>query len=183
LGGAAAVPAGDGAPLDPSQEEELWVGRPSWRHYYPLWILWTLGALVFAIFGIWLRHNVSWLSGRWSAYTIALIILLSGLYVLIRVVLKVYGLRYRLTTQRLFIERGLIARSIDQTELIRVDDVRVRQGVFDRIFGVGTVEVMSTDVSDAQASIVGVENPQQIAEHIRQHMRILRRKSLFIERL
>ena len=64
-----------------------------------------------------------------------------------------------------------------------MDDVRVTQGLVDRIVGCGTVEVISTDMSDARLNLVGVADPDKIAEHIRQCMRTLRKKSLFVENL
>jgi hypothetical protein len=60
-----------------------------------------------------------------------------GLFLLARAWYLVASTRYRLTTQRLFAETGLIAKNLEEVELFRVKDVTLRQGVLDRLLGVG----------------------------------------------
>jgi len=81
------------------------------------------------------------------------------------------------------LERGILSQTIDQTELIRVDDVRVRKSLLDRVFGLGDVEITSTDASDRLVVLEGIRDPDQVAEDIRSRMRSLRKSSLFIENL
>ena len=180
---AGSLPTGDGAPNDPAQEHDLWAGRTSWKHYLGRLLLWAVGSLVVAIL-------LGWLQSRWEPLTFwaalgwtLLIVLVSGVIVFATIALKVLGCRYRISTQRLFIERGILSRTVDQTELIRVDDVRLFKSLLDRVCGLGTVIVRSTDATDSETVIAGVADPEQVAEAIRQHMRTLRRKSLFVENL
>lgn len=70
-----------------------------------------------------------------------------GLILLIRVWYKTASVQYRLTTQRLFLRTGLIAKQIEEVELFRVKDVTVTQNVMQRLLGVGTITVISTDDS------------------------------------
>lgn len=177
------LPAGDGAPIDPAREQDIWAGRTSWKHYLGRVLLWAAGCILLAIL-------VGWLQSGWEALTFwaavgwtLLIVVVAGVIVFGGIALKVLSCRYRVSTQRLFIERGIFSRTVDQTELIRVDDVRLYKGVLDRICGLGTVIVRSTDASDNETVIAGVADPEQVAEAIRQHMRTLRRKSLFVENL
>ena len=166
---------GDGAAIDPSEENEVWQGHTSWKHFVDLALValgWSVIALIVAIIA---SPTVGWV--------ISLLALLGWFYVFGRIVFAVLNCNYRLTTQRLFIERGILSRTIDQAELIRVDDVRIHKSLLNRFCGLGTVEVLSTDVSDREVKIVGVENPEFLADSIRQNMRLLRRKSLFIENL
>lgn len=87
------------------------------------------------------------------------------------------GLRYWLTIDRLFIRRGLLSVTTDQTELIRVDDIRVRQGLLDRLFGIGNVEVIAnSDASDGDVTLIGVIDPMHVAELIRTGMQNARRR-------
>ena len=67
--------------------------------------------------------------------------------------------------------------------MIRVDDLRIRKTLPDRILGLGSIEVLSTDQTDRSMVIEGVRGPEAIAEHIRRNMRAMRRKSLFVENL
>jgi len=60
---------------------------------------------------------------------IALVPLACGVLLLLRVWIRVKSCHYRLTTQRLFVRRGWLARRVDELELYRVKDVVVNQGI------------------------------------------------------
>ncbi len=131
-----AIPAGDGAPLDPACEEELWAGRTHWQHHFSFIFIALIGDVVawflIAKIGNW---------GEWNSSSVYLTGLLVTTAIFITTVgwigQKILSRRYRLTGQRLFIEKGILSQTIDQTELIRVDDVRLRKKLVDRIFGLG----------------------------------------------
>lgn len=177
------IGAGDGAALDPGAETELWTGRTQWKHYAGRLVLWVVGNILVAVLLGWLASHVGWLTARGVFWVIVGIIVVSGILVVGRVFIRILGLRYRLTTQRLFIERGILSRTVDQTELIRVDDVRLYKSFLDRLFGLGSVAILSTDATDREILIEGIAEAEQVAEAIRAHMRVLRRKSLFVENL
>jgi uncharacterized membrane protein YdbT with pleckstrin-like domain len=99
------------------------------------------------------------------------------------VAVKVLGTKYRLTSQRLFICRGILSQTTDQTELIRVDDVSLFKTFFGRLLNVGTVTMLTTDATDRQVKMEGISDPDQVAEAIRSRMRTLRGKSLYVENL
>jgi membrane protein YdbS with pleckstrin-like domain len=167
----------------PTPETELWAGRTSWRHYIgriTLWLLLNVGA--FVLLG-WIASREDWLARRGALWTALIVLGASTLIMLLPVFLRIYSRRYRLTSQRLFIEVGILSRTIDQSELIRVDDVRVHKTLFDRIFGLGTVTLISTDVSNREVVIEGVASPDTVAEAVRGHMRAQRGKALFVENL
>lgn len=163
------------------EELELWHGRTSWRNHARTWLLWAV--VVVLLLWAWL-HFRSQVEGAWLGKTVFLLILASGLGLFVPTAWQVYGTRYRLTNQRLFVGRGILGKTTDQTELIRVDDIRVHQTLLNRIFGVGDIELISTDPSEPSTRLVGVSGPAEIAEHVREHMRSLRMKrSLFVEHL
>lgn len=162
---------GDGAAIDPGKEAKLWSGRTSWKHF----IHWVL---------LWVVISVALFYFHWfNSSTTLIIVAILALAVAIRMAINIFSNRYRLTTQRIFVDRGLLNQVVDQTELIRVDDVRVYKNLFHRILGLGTVEVISTDSTDNNMRIVGVSRPDEVAEAIRTHMRVLRKRSLFVENL
>ncbi len=175
--------AGDGAPLQTEAETAIWVGRTHWKHYAGRLMLWLAGNIVLAVLLAWLTSRVEWLEGAHAAWAVAGVFVISGLVVVGKVIFIVISHRYRLTSQRLFIERGILSRTIDQTELIRVDDVRIYKSMLDRIFGLGTVAILSTDTSDREVVIEGIPEADKLAESIRGRMRAMRRKSLFVENL
>jgi uncharacterized membrane protein YdbT with pleckstrin-like domain len=136
------------------------------------------------VLGVWLLGSLAGAPGRAVALVVAAPIVLSGVFYGTKLLLRIAGRRYWLTTDRLFIERGILSRTTDQTELIRVDDVRVHKTLADRIFGLGTVQVLSTDITDRAAALEGVLGVDELAEQVRSRMRALRSKSsLFIESL
>lgn len=175
---------GNGTALDPGAETDIWTGRTRWQHYTGRLALWLVGNIIVIVLVIWLGRRIEWLTFRAGFAIVVVILLVSGLEMVVRrVFLNVLKHRYRLTTQRLFIERGILSRTVDQTELIRVDDVRLYKGFLDRAFGLGSVAVVSTDATDREVMIEGIAEPEKVAEEIRTRMRTMRRKSLFVENL
>ena len=161
--------------LDPESEDDLWQGRSSWKFYADLIVVavgWTVIAAI-----VWFT------TPRWLGWFVLIMALAGWVYVAGRVAHGLLNHHYRLTTQRLFIERGILSRTIDQAELIRIDDVRIHKTLMNRLTGVGSVELFSTDASDRQVTIWGVEKPEELAESIRDNMRRLRQRSLFVESL
>ncbi len=173
-----ATDAGDREP-----ETDIWSGRTSWKHFAGRIMLWILGNVAVAVLLGILASTIEALTS-WHVFLVVLVIvLLSGAWVVGRIALGILGCHYRLTTERLFIERGILSRTTDQTELIRVDDVGMHKSMLDRIFGLGTVAIMSTDATDNALLIEGISEPEKVTEAIRSRMRALRRRSLFVENL
>ena len=182
-GGAAPEPALTApAPSSQEPEEELWKGRCSikaWGHLWILWVLW-MGGLVFAYFKI--RPESGYTGIGHSAY-----LALAGLpflFILWSWLSEWLGTRYRLTNYRLFKETGILSRSMNELELLRVDDVSVRQNIIQRIFNVGIVTVISpTDATEPRLELRGIQNPVEVKEQIRTHVRKRRERSLHVESL
>ncbi len=180
---AAIVGGGDGASIDPSDERDLWVGRTHWKHFAPSLGLWAGGLILMIVLLFWVSGWWPWLTGGKAVITFLIVMLATGIVVVGRMILAVVGCRYRLTSQRLFITRGILSQTVDQTELIRVDDVRVCKSMMDRIFGLGTVEIISTDATDREITMTGIAAPDHVVDLVRTNMRTLRKRSLFVENL
>ena len=99
-----------------------------------------------------------------------------GLFLLLRAWYLVEATRYRLTTQRLFRQTGLVAKHLEELELFRVKDVTLDQGFFSRILGTGTVVVLSTDDSTPRLEIRGILDPLGAKEKIRTAFRAARQR-------
>ena len=78
------------------------------------------------------------------------------------------GIEYRLHQDSLEIQSGLVARNIENLQLFRVRDLRLRQSVLGRVFGVGDVIVTSTDQSTPHLTVRGVEDPRAVYESLRE---------------
>lgn len=73
---------------------------------------------------------------------------------------------YRLTTYRLFHDTGLLSRIGNRVEVIDIDDVTVHQGLIERLFGVGTIVIRSSDVTHPELSLRGIEAAKKVADLI-----------------
>lgn len=161
-------------------EQDLWSGRMHWQFAFGRVLLWLLLNVGFVL-GAYYAPRYDWLTQSRIAWTILGFFAMTSAFLLGGVMVRVLQTRYRLTSQRLFIERGILSRTMDQSELIRVDDVRMLQSFVNRVFNIGTVLLMTTDVTDRAVAIVGVKDPVRVSELIRQQMRTLRGKTLFVE--
>ena len=173
----AAVPALAPAPAASLPEQEVWRGRPSGKAMAGSWLAWIVWTTFLATLRIFVLQ--SW--EKWINYALAGAVALPALWILVRTAGAKLSVRYRLTTHRLFVERGVIARTITEIELFRVDDVSVSQGILDRIFGIGTVSLAASDVDTPKLDLVAVERPVEVKERIRECVRAARARTINIQ--
>ena len=81
--------------------------------------------------------------------------------------LVVRNVRYVLTDQRLKSSRGVFNRVTDDLELYRIKDTRFEQSVWQRMVGIGDIELST---SDATTPLVRLANIRQ-ADHVRDTLR------------
>ena len=74
--------------------------------------------------------------------------------------------RYFLSEDRLFISEGFLTLKDDEILLYRVRDIDTRRSLWQRIFGVGTVTVISTDKTMPNMVLKNVKNPIFVKEMI-----------------
>ena len=95
-------------------------------------------------------------------------------------VLRLKSLRYSLTTQRITVERGLIAKHVDDVDLRLIDETSFRQGIVQRLMGIGTVHVKSADENITNLLIRGIRSPRRVRELIRAQQYQASQRSLFM---
>lgn len=78
--------------------------------------------------------------------------------------------RYALSEDRLFLKRGFLNVRQDEIVLYRVRDLRVSQSLWQRIFGVGTVTVVSTDKSIPELVLKNIRQPNEVKELIHEYV-------------
>lgn len=176
--GHAPYPTANG-PTPVVPEETLWEGRYSAKAAALSWLLWLFWVALLAV------AATTFLAGKGTQVQLGLLLsaLLPGLLLGARVLYRKLTMRYRLTNHRFFRERGLLSRSIDEVELIRVDDVTTVQDMVQRIFGVGRVVILSTDATDPRLLIDGISDPVGLKEKIRTQVRARRNRTTFLETL
>ncbi|MBQ2954131.1 MAG: PH domain-containing protein [Clostridia bacterium] len=81
-----------------------------------------------------------------------------------------------LSEDRLFVEKGLLTSTIDEENLYRVRDIRVTRTLGQKLFGLGTVTVFSTDASNGETVLESIRNPIEVKEEIVRLVEAARRK-------
>jgi len=75
--------------------------------------------------------------------------------------------RYTLTSERLIITKGILSKSVDEIELFRIKDSKLKQSLLERIVGLGTISVTSTDATFDQ-KLEKMPNAYNKREQLRQ---------------
>jgi membrane protein YdbS with pleckstrin-like domain len=160
----------------PAEEEVLWEGTYSAKSLLGGWLL---AAVVVGVVAAIALSQMPWYRGLMVSLLVAALCLGSlGLYAMYRKL----SVHYRLTSQRFLHEEGLLRRVTHRIEMIDVDDVACAQRLLDRIMGVGTVKIISSDRSHPELFLEGVAGVQHVAMLIDNARRAERqRRGLFIE--
>lgn len=74
--------------------------------------------------------------------------------------------RYCLSEDRLFISEGFLSLKDDEVLLYRVRDIDTRRTLWQRIFGVGTITVVSSDKTMPTLVLKNVKDPMMVKELI-----------------
>ena len=86
--------------------------------------------------------------------------------------------RYQLSEDRLFVSEGFLNIKDDEVLLYRVRDIDTQRSLWQRIFGVGTVTVMSSDKTMPTLVLKNIKDPLMVKELIHnqvEEMKIQRR--------
>ncbi len=78
--------------------------------------------------------------------------------------------RYALTEDRLFLSVGFLNIKDDELLLYRVRDITTRRSLWQRLFGMGTVTVISTDQSQPTLVLKNIKHPLDVKELIHQQV-------------
>lgn len=76
--------------------------------------------------------------------------------------------RYALTSDRLFLETGMLSTQCEEILLYRVRDLSLTITLGQRIFGVGTITIQSSDKSLPVLELKNIKNPRDTKEIIHQ---------------
>jgi uncharacterized membrane protein YdbT with pleckstrin-like domain len=142
---------------------------------YGSWMLAGIATIVAAVLSVILPTPITWLAA-------GVIVAVIWIVLAVNYLIERWSVSYTLTSQRLVHQRGLFNRVINRIEVIDIDDVTVEQGFIERMFGVGTVKLLSSDTSDPQLNLRGIDDAKRIAALIDDVRRDERRKrGLYME--
>jgi uncharacterized membrane protein YdbT with pleckstrin-like domain len=69
---------------------------------------------------------------------------------------------YMVSSQRLYIRRGILAKRVQQTRIDRVQNVNTAQTVLQRVLRVGKVDFDTAGTDDSEFAFVGISNPDGV---------------------
>ena len=99
------------------------------------------------------------------------------LFVPIIIYLKTRFTVYEVTDQRIKLKTGILNQEIDECELYRVRDYKIVKPFFQRIFGLGKIELVTSDRSNSSINLNGIKNPENLYDLIRDNVEKIRRKT------
>jgi uncharacterized membrane protein YdbT with pleckstrin-like domain len=168
-----AAQAASAASADP--EEELWRGGFSPKAMYGSWLLAAVVTIVAGVASALIPLPATWLVA-------GVVVVVLWLVLLVQFLMQRLGVDYTLTNQRLMCRRGILRQVTDRTEVIDIDDVQFTQGIVERMFGVGTIKLLSSDTSDPTLVLKGIDDVRRVANLIDNARREERRKrGLYME--
>lgn len=145
--------------LDTSDQSEieLWRGGFSSKAMFGAWCLSALISIVLLVIGaVWIRSGMYWL-------IISIAAVAPWIYNLILLAYRRLSVKYLLTNQRFVHESGLLRRLINRIEVLDIDDISFEQGVVERIVGVGSIHIISSDRSHPDLTLMGIENVREVS--------------------
>jgi len=87
------------------------------------------------------------------------------------------AVRYRLTQQRLEVERGILGRRYESIDLWRVRDVVLEQTLLERMRGVGRITVLSTDQVEPELTVGPVASAKPLYDRLRDAVAAARKEA------
>ena len=131
-------------PLQPKKsklqvENDLWKSNPSYLYYLSHFIF---GVLSLPLFGL-------------------------GLLFIVYALLDRNTKLYTLTNKRVMSKVGIISRKIHEVGVRDIRNINVKQGILERLFGLGTVEIASAGTAGVEISFAGIKDPMRARDLIR----------------
>jgi hypothetical protein len=74
---------------------------------------------------------------------------------------------YEVTLDRIEWSRGILDRKVDNLDMFRIIDLKLRRSTFDCIVGIGKVALMTTDKSDPEFVFEKVRDPRRLYDVIK----------------
>jgi uncharacterized membrane protein YdbT with pleckstrin-like domain len=144
-------------------EQVIFEGHPSWRSILGFYIK---GILLTAAVALLVAVGSSVFGDDVDTGLVTIVAVVGvALTVLIGFVKRI-ATDYVITDRRLHIKRGIISRTIQETRLVRVQNVNYNQGVLDRILQIGDVDFDTAAGDDYNFVFSGVAQPEEVVHQV-----------------
>lgn len=137
-------------------EKVIFEGRPSWRSIVSFYVTGFVAAVAAGVIAALIDKTRT---GVLVYLGVMAVILIIG-YV------RRLSTRYTMTNERLHIQRGLLSRKSQQTNLARVQNVNTSQSLIERLLRVGTVDFDTAGTDDSDFTFAGVASPAEVVQAV-----------------
>jgi len=118
------------------------------------------------LLGLGLTESQSWTVGGYriiAGFGLGLIVVL----ILVMKIVRLKMTRYEVSPDRIEWSRGILDRRVDNIDMFRVIDLKMRRSVLDCIFGIGTVGLITTDKTDPKFEFEKIHRPRELYDIIK----------------
>lgn len=139
----------------PEQEQVIWTGRPSWR-----------GRMAILVPGV-LLTILALVACFWADFSATVTVVVVGIVALVTVVwafIETIRWKYTITNRRVFVRHGLVSIHEQTARLERVQDITLHQTLFDRMFGVGKLQIDTAGSSGGALEFKALLEPTEVRE-------------------
>ena len=137
------------------EERVIWTGRPSWKGRMAIVVPGALVAILVLVVGLW---------AGLSAGTAVIVTVVVALVTVAWALLETIRWKYTITNRRVFVRHGLVSVQEQTARLERVQDVTLRQSLFDRMFGVGRLDIDTAGSEGGAFEFKALTEPTHVRE-------------------
>jgi uncharacterized membrane protein YdbT with pleckstrin-like domain len=137
-------------------EQVVYEGHPTWRALLSYYVSAVGGAVVI---GVIVALAASVTAGVIAGVVLVALALLYGF-------VKRMATVYMVSTQRLYIRRGILSKRVQQTRIDRVQNVNTDQSLFERLLRVGKVDFDTAGTDDSDFIFTGISNPDRVVSAV-----------------
>ena len=118
------------------------------------------------LLGLKLIENQALAFGRYRVIAGVAVAVLVMLFLVIKMV-RLKRIYYEVTAERIEWGRGIFDRRVDNLDMFRVIDLKLRRTVFDCIVGIGTVGLVTTDKTDPEFVFEKIRDSRRLYDIIK----------------
>lgn len=142
-------------------EQVVFEGHPSWRGVLSFYVKNTLADIVAGVV-----VGLFW--GTW--WGVLVFGVLMAVTIIVGLVMRMSTV-YTITNERLRIRRGILSKSVQQTNINRVQNVITNQSPVERLLRVGRVDFETAGESESNFTFAGIADPDSIVAVINEAKR------------
>ena len=147
-------------------DDVIWEGRFNSKSMIDIWVILAIATIGLMVLAGFLYMNVEMFQtvSTWLGL-LGILVVMWGIP-LASMTFKQWSLKYELTDDRLVTWTGILSRRRDQIDVIKIDDMTCKQSLLQRMMGVGTIEIISSDATDPKILIQGIRDVHRVFDMI-----------------